>query len=89
MRWNPNQEFIGQGAANIAVGLFGGFPIGGSFSRSSLNYLSGARTRWSGLVTGVVVLAFLPFAKVLSALPSAVLSAIVIAAVVPLSRSWW
>jgi SulP family sulfate permease len=86
MRWNPNQEFIGQGAANIAVGLFGGFPIGGSFSRSSLNYLSGARTRWSGLVTGVVVLAFLPFAKVLSALPSSVLSAIVIAAVVPLIR---
>lgn len=61
MRWNPDQEFIGQGAANISAGLFGGFPIGGSFSRSSLNYLSGARTRWSGAVTGAVVLVFLTF----------------------------
>ena len=86
MRWNPDQEFIGQGAANIAAGLFGGFPIGGSFSRSSLNYLSGARTRWSGAVTGVVVLVFLPFAYVLAPLPRSVLSAIVIAAVVPLIR---
>ena len=86
MRWNPDQEFIGQGAANIAAGLFGGFPVGGSFSRSSLNYLSGARTRWSGLVTGAVVLVFLPFAHLLGPLPRSVLSAIVIAAVVPLIR---
>ena len=86
MRWNPDQEFIGQGAANIAAGLFGGFPVGGSFSRSSLNYLSGARTRWSGLVTGAVVFAFLPFAHLLGPLPRSVLSAIVIAAVVPLIR---
>jgi len=86
MRWNPNQEFIGQGAANIAAGLFGGFPVGGSFSRSSLNSLSGARTRWSGLVTGAVVFVFLPFAHLLGPLPRSVLSAIVIAAVVPLIR---
>jgi len=84
MRWNPDQEFIGQGAANIAAGLFGGFPVGGSLSRSSLNYLSGARTRWSGLVTGAVVFVFLPFAHLLGPLPRSVLSAIVIAAVVPL-----
>jgi len=86
MQWNPDQEFIGQGAANIAAGLFGGFPVGGSFSRSSLNYLSGARTRWSGFVTGAVVFVFLPFAHLLGPLPSSVLSAIVIAAVVPLIR---
>jgi len=86
MRWNPDQEFIGQGAANIAAGLFGGFPVGGSFSRSSLNYLSGARTRWSGFVTGAVVFVFFPFAHLLGPLPRSVLSAIVIAAVVPLIR---
>ena len=58
------------GAANVAAGLFGGFPVGGSFSRSSLNYLSGARTRWSGAVTGATVLVFLPFAQVLAPLPT-------------------
>jgi SulP family sulfate permease len=84
--WSPNQEFISMGAANVASSVFGGFPVGGSFSRSSLNYLSGARTRWSGAVTGATVLVFLPFAQVLGPLPRAILSAIVIAAAAPLIR---
>ena len=79
--WDPDREFIGQGAANIAAGLFGGFPVGGSFSRSSLNRLAGARTRLSGAVTGMAVFLFLPAASLLAALPTAVLSAIVIAAI--------
>lgn len=80
-RWNPSREFVAQGVANLASGLSGGFPVGGSFSRSSINRLAGARTRWSGAVTGVVLLIFLPFAYVLSPLPRAVLGAIVITAV--------
>jgi SulP family sulfate permease len=58
--------------------------VGGSFSRTGLNRMSGARTRWSGAFTGMVVLAVLPFVEVLAALPVAVLSGIVIGAVVPL-----
>lgn len=85
-RWDANREFASQGAANIAAAVSGGFPVGGSFSRSALNRLSGARTRWSGAVTGLAVLAFLPFAGVLSSLPTAVLGAIVIGAVVSLVR---
>jgi SulP family sulfate permease len=80
-RWNPSREFVAQGVANLASGLTGGFPVGGSFSRSSINRLSGARTRWSGAVTGLVLLIFLPFAYVLSPLPRAILGAIVITAV--------
>lgn len=79
--WDPDRELLGQGVANLVAGLFGGFPVGGSFSRSALNYLAGARTRLSGLVTGAAVLAFLPAAPLLSALPRAVLGAIVIGAV--------
>ncbi len=79
--WNPDREFVAQGAANLAAGVFGGFPVDGSFSRSSLNQLSGAWSRWSGVVTGLAVLVFLPFAGLLSALPRAVLAGIVIAAV--------
>jgi sulfate permease, SulP family len=85
-RWDPNREFVSQGAANVAAAVSGGFPVGGSFSRSALNRLSGARTRWSGAVTGLLVLAFLPFGSALSPLPDAVLAAIVIAAVVGLIR---
>lgn len=79
--WDPNREFVGQGLANVASGLSGGFPVGGSFSRSSINHLAGARSRWSGAITGGVVLAFLPAAFVLAPLPRAILSAIVISAV--------
>jgi sulfate permease, SulP family len=84
--WDPNRELVSQGAANVAAAVSGGFPVGGSFSRSALNRLAGARTRWSGAVTGAAVLAFLPFASSLSPLPQAVLAAIVIGAVAPLVR---
>jgi SulP family sulfate permease len=83
-RWSANREFVSQGVSNIASGVTGGFPIGGSFSRSSLNRLAGARSRWSGLVTGLCVVAFLPIASVLQPLPTAVLGAVVISAVLQL-----
>ena len=85
-RWSPDREFLAQGAANLVSGVCGGMPADGSLSRSSLNHLSGASTRWSGAVTGLAVLLFLPFAGVLSALPKAVLAGIVIAAVGGLVR---
>jgi SulP family sulfate permease len=79
--WDPDRELVGQGLANLGAGLFGGFAVGGSFSRSALNRLSGARTRWSGVVSGAVVLALLPFVSVLSGLPTAALAGLVIASV--------
>ena len=82
--WSANREFVSQGAANIAAGLVGGFPVGGSFARTMLNRAAGGRTRWSGAVTGVAVLAFLPLSSILSGLPRAILAAVVIASVVHL-----
>lgn len=82
--WNPNRELTGQGLANVAAGVVSGYPVGGSFSRTALNRLSGARTRWSGAVTGVVVLAFLPFVDLLAPLPKPALAGIVIAVVASL-----
>lgn len=86
VRWDPDRELISQGFANIASGLSGGFPVGGSFSRSAIVRFAGAKTRWSGAVVGLVVLAFLPFAGIVSLLPRAVLGAIVIASVIRLVR---
>lgn len=80
-RWSPDQEFVAQGLANLASGASGAFPVGGSFSRTSVNRLAGGRTRLSGAIAGLVVLAFLPVAWVLAPLPRAVLAAIVVAAV--------
>ncbi len=82
--WNADREFVSQGVANLAAGLSGGFPVGGSFSRTMVNVTAGGRSRWSGAVSGLAVLAFLPFANSLAALPQAVLAGIVIAAVAQL-----
>ncbi len=85
-RWDADREFISKGLANLVAGVSAGLPVGGSLSRTSVNRLAGARSRWSGLVTGITVLCFLPFAPAMSALPRAVLSGIVIAAVWKLVR---
>ncbi len=76
--WNADRELVAQGAANLVSGVMHGMPVGGSFSRSALNRQAGARTRLSGAVAGLAVLAFLPFSGVLEGLPRAVLAAIVI-----------
>jgi len=85
-RWDANREFLSQGIANLGAGMLGGFPVGASFSRSALNRLAGAKTNVSGLITGVAVLAFLPFGFLLGPLPQSVLAATVIVAVVGLVR---
>lgn len=79
--WNPNRELVSQGMASLAAAVGGGFPAGGSFTRSALVREAGARTRLAGGVTGVVVLALLPFMSVLKDLPTAVLGASIIMAV--------
>jgi SulP family sulfate permease len=84
--WDPDRDFISQGIGNIAAAVSGGFPVGGSFSRSALAHMLGVRTRWSGAITALALLAFVPFAWVLAPLPLAVLGAIVIAAVARLVR---
>ena len=68
-RLDSNQEFFGQGLANVAVGLFSGYPCSGSFTRSALARQSGARTHLTGVFTGLCVLAgmilFAPWARMI------------------------
>lgn len=82
--WDANQEMVSQGVANITSAFSGGLPVGGSFSRSSIGRLAGAKTRWSGAFTGLFVLIALPFAALAEPLPRAVLAAIVMTSVVKL-----
>jgi SulP family sulfate permease len=84
LAWDADREFVSQGAANVAAGVCGGMPVGGSFSRSALNRQLGARTAWSGAATGACVLLLMPLVFLLADLPTAVLAAIVITAVGPL-----
>jgi SulP family sulfate permease len=85
-QWSSSREFFASGLANVVAGVTGAFPVGGSFSRSSVNRFAGATTRWSGAITGAVVLLFLPFSGLLEKLPQALLGAIVVAAVFSLIK---
>jgi SulP family sulfate permease len=79
---SDNREFVGHGAANLASGIFGGMGVGGSLSKTAANARAGAFTQVSGVAAAVIVLLFVAFAAaLLSDLPRAVLSAIVIHAV--------
>jgi len=50
-----SQDFVGQGAANVAAGIFQGMPVGGSMSASSLVKSAGAKSRLALLIAGVVM----------------------------------
>ncbi|MDQ7082342.1 MAG: SulP family inorganic anion transporter [Aquificota bacterium] len=78
---------MGQGLANVAVAFFKGFPAGGSFSRSSLNFALGAKSPLASVITGLLVGATLFFfAPAFYYLPKATLSAVVLSAVIGLIR---
>jgi SulP family sulfate permease len=82
---DANRELIASGAANVAAGLFSGFPVAGSFSRSFLTYTARGRTAASGLVAALlVVLTLTLLTPLLEPLPKAVLAAIVLITVVGL-----
>jgi sulfate permease, SulP family len=82
-RIDINQESVAQGMANVGAGLFQGMPVSTSLSASSLNDHSGARTGLASLISGVLVLlTLLVLAPLFSALPKAVLGALIIEAVV-------
>ena len=82
-RIDLDQESVAQGMANVGAGVLQGMPVSTSLSASSLNESSGARTPLASLITGGLVLATLVvLAPLFSGLPTAVLGAVIIDAVV-------
>ncbi len=84
---DPNQELVGQGLSNLTSGLFQGYPVSGSFSRSAVNINAGAQTGFSSIVTGLVVgITLLWLTPLLYHLPQATLASVIVMAVVNLIR---
>lgn len=76
---DSNQEFIGQGIANVVASFFQCFPSSGSFSRSAINYVNGATSRFAGILSGVfVALVLLFFAPYAMYIPSPCLAGVLI-----------
>jgi MFS superfamily sulfate permease-like transporter len=82
---DPNQEMVGLGIANLAAGLFQGFPISSSSSRTPVAEAAGAKTQLTGVVGALAVALLLLLAPaLLQNLPQAALAAVVIAAAIGL-----
>lgn len=82
---DANQELLALGAANIANGLFQGFPVSTSGSRTVLGNTAGAKTQVHSLVVIAIVVMVLLFAgPVLESFPEAALGALVMYAAVQL-----
>jgi high affinity sulfate transporter 1 len=80
-----NRELNGIGAANVAAGLFSGFPVSTSGSRTAVAFQSGAKTQLTGLVAaGLVVAMLIAVPGLVQAMPQPVLAAVVIAASISL-----
>ncbi len=76
-RHNSNRELIGQGLGNIASALIGGIPGSGTMGATLVNISSGAASRLSGVVEGVLaLLAFLALGSLIAWVPVAALAAI-------------
>ncbi len=76
-----SRDFVGQGAANLAAGFFGGIPAGGSSSGSALMVSAGARTRWAHIFGGLAVaLGVLLFANLVELVAMPALAGLVIVA---------
>jgi high affinity sulfate transporter 1 len=82
---DPDQEMIGLGAANLAAGLFQGFSVSTSSSRTAVAEQSGAKSQLTGVIGAGLVLVLLLFLNsALADLPQTALAAVVIAAALSL-----
>jgi len=78
----PDRELAGLGAANLAAGFTGGYPVTGGFSRSVVNDQAGAQTPIAGVMTALVILVVAAFLTPLFySLPKATLAATILVAI--------
>jgi MFS superfamily sulfate permease-like transporter len=84
---DPNQELVAHGPANILSGLFGGFLVVGSLSKTSVAMAAGARSQLANLVAAVFCfLTLILLTPLFRGMPHPTLAAIVIAAMLHLSK---
>jgi SulP family sulfate permease len=76
---DPSGDFRGQGAANVTVGIFGGIPVGGSLSGTTMIQSVGGVSRWANIATGVFAAAILLlFAPLIEILPLTALAGMLV-----------
>jgi MFS superfamily sulfate permease-like transporter len=84
---DPNREMVGLGAANLAAGVFQGFPISSSSSRTPVAEAAGSKSQLTGVVGALAIALLLVLApNLLQDLPNTALAAVVIASAIGLAE---
>ena len=79
---DANQELIALGVANLAAGMFKGFPVTGGFSRTAVNDQAGAQTGMASVLSaGVIVMTLSFLTPLFYHLPNTILASVVMVAV--------
>ena len=79
---DSNQELLALGATSIATGLFQGFPVAGSFSRTALNEVNSAATQVTGVISALLIAVVALFLTSLFAnIPEAIIGSLILVAV--------
>jgi SulP family sulfate permease len=87
-RHDSNQELMGQGIANVTMGIFSGMPVTGVIARTATNVRCGAQTPVAGIIHSLTLLVILIVAAPLAKdIPLAALSAVLV--VVSLRMGEW
>jgi SulP family sulfate permease len=77
--FNANQEFIGQGLANVCGAFFSAYPASGSFNRTGVNLASGAKTPLSAICAAAFLVILLAFVSSLAKhIPYVVIAALLL-----------
>lgn len=91
----PNKELVALGSSNLVGSLFSSYPVAGGFSRTAVNFQSGAKTQLSGIITAIVILLSVLFlTDALYFVPRVILGVIIFLAVITLidfkaPLQWW
>jgi MFS superfamily sulfate permease-like transporter len=73
---NVNRDFVAVGAANIAAGLVGAFPVNASPARTTVTRIAGGSTKLPGLVAVLCAIVIAPLAHFAQDLPLAALAGV-------------
>jgi len=80
--WSAERELVAQGVACGVAGMVGSAPVSGSLSRSLVSRVAGTTSQFACIFTGLLWIFCMPYMSIMSPTPKAILSAVIMSAVI-------
>jgi MFS superfamily sulfate permease-like transporter len=81
IKWDANRELFAQGTSCTMAAFVGSAPVSGSLSRSLVSRMTGTTSQFACIVTAFCWMYLLPYMNIMSPIPKAALSAVIVSAV--------